>query len=176
MPGQSCPSLALPLGSLCCLWDDVKRNLPLLQLWPWKLCLMEGRGKSIGFSALHTGLNSNANIILAKSDLIFHPPFCHFWVSVSNEHLICSHHIWTAINICCKGSTKGCAAPAPCMLIPVLHVSSTAQHNSLPLLSFQEPKPWKTNAKKVACVFSAVLNLPHCGGRLPKAKSLGCSF
>lgn len=141
MPGQPWPSLVLPLGSICCLQGDVKRNLPLLLLRTWKLALMEGSERSIGFSALHTGLNSNANIILPNSDLIFHPPFPYFWISVSNEHLICSHHIWTAINICCKGSTKGCAAPAPCMLIPVLHVSSTAQNNSLALLCFQEPTP-----------------------------------
>ncbi|XP_023787299.1 T-cell-specific surface glycoprotein CD28 isoform X3 [Cyanistes caeruleus] len=32
IPGHPWPSLALPLGSICCLWDDVKRNLPLLQL------------------------------------------------------------------------------------------------------------------------------------------------
>lgn len=71
MPGQPWPSLALPLGSICCLWDDVKRNLPLLLLWTWKLALMEGSERSVGFSVLHTGLNSNANIILPNSDLIF---------------------------------------------------------------------------------------------------------
>lgn len=127
MPGQPWPSLALLLGSTCCLPEDVKRNLPVLLLRTWKLALMEGSERWIEFSALHTGLKSNANIILPNSDLIFHPPFPHFWNSVSNEHLICSHHIWTAINMCCKGSVKGCAAPGPCVLIPVLHVSSTAQ-------------------------------------------------
>lgn len=141
MPGQPWPSLALPLETIYCLQDDVKRNLPLLQLWTWKLALTEDSKRSIGFSALHTGLNSNANIVLPNSDLIFHPPSLHFWISVSNEHLICSHHIWMAINICCKGSTKGCAAPAPCMLIPVLHVPSTVQNNSLALPCFQEPSP-----------------------------------
>lgn len=175
MPGQLCPSLAPPLGSIC-LRDDVKRNLSLLQLWTWKLSLMEGRGKSVGFSVLHIGFNSNANIILPKSDLNLHPPFPHFWVSVSNEHLICSHYIWTAINICCKGSTKGCAAPAPCMLIPVLHVSGTSQYNSLALLCFQEPKPYKRNAEEVACVISAVSwTFPIGVVRLTKAKSLGHS-
>ena len=93
MPGQPWSSLALPLESICCLCDDVKRNLPLLLLRTWKLALTEGSERSIWFSALHTGLNSNANIILLNSDLIFHPPFPHFWISMSNEHLICSHHI-----------------------------------------------------------------------------------
>lgn len=176
MPGQSCPSLALPLGSICCLWDDVKRNLPLLQFWTWKLSLMEARGKSVGFSALHIGFNSNANIILPKSDLIFHRPFPHFWVLVSNEHLICSHRIWTAINICCKGSNKGCAAPAPACWF--LFCTSPAQHNATAWLFFasRNQSPRRQMPRR-HCVNSAgSWTFPIGEVRITKAKSLGRSF
>jgi len=175
MPGQSWLSLTLSLGSICCLQGDVTRILPLLLLWTWKLALMEGSERSIGFSALQTGLNTNANIILLSSDLIFHPPILHVWISVSNEHLNCSHCNWTAINICCKGSTKGCAAPVPAHWF--LFCTSPVQHKPMVWLCFtsssQAPRSPRRNP-----VLSLRVSWTSTAGvvRFTEAESLGHLF
>lgn len=163
MPGQPWPSLALILASTCCLPEDVKRNLPVLLLQTWKLALMEGSVRWNRVFCLAHRSEVKCKYILPNSDLIFHPPFPHFWNSESNEHLICSHHIWMAINMCCKGSVKGCAAPAPCVLIPVLHVSSTAQQQpGSSMLPGTKPLGYECWGGSLCCLCS-ILSLHHWG-------------
>lgn len=165
MPGQLCPSLALPLGSIC-LWDDTKRNLPLMQLWTWKLSLMEGRGKSVGFSVLNIGFNSNANIILPKSDFNFSssfPPLLGLSVKrasdLQSSHLNSNQHMLQGVN---QGLCSSSLLHADSCSARLWHSTIQQPGSSLlPGTKALEEECWGDSL----CYLCSILNLPHWGSQ-----------